>query len=504
MTTYSLRLRAGSIPLVGQALGVGAGVMYATIEAGRVTAVNFGPLPSSTDTVLYFDLTGYAIPAVDDYFSDVCQTFSSLPPVIPAGDLAPPYTPGGTPPDPDGPDYPVPELPPEDDPEPLASTAPTFLSFHADSVESIAITGTGDITEVSPLMRSIVRIQDICAVRLHTMVDTPDAALELVLCFSVDDGATWEELSVGKTGPSVTLAAAGAVAGAFVNVDPAVAGDTLLSICVRGTGSAVVGNVFATLFVKTSAGACIVIDEDIGCPLSGTYTEGIEFDFPDLDTFAAGLPYSNLFNYWAGDTTDTARQYLDQADLFNNHPCIVSKHGDGGTPQNLYWRTTFGDTRNERAAFMLISLDPAIASQVGDGVSPDQFGFLMFRFYGDSGATATVHLLNDRIYVAVNSTLTDIGPASDLCDGTKKAVIFQVQSRSLGFGGPYQIDAALFIDDPCTGAAPTFYGGVTKGVTNYQANYNLLVCHEWFDAEEIAETRLWQYAHGPDSNSFFT
>lgn len=285
MATYTLPLRSRVLRLPAQALGLGgAGVMYATIEGGVVTAVNFGPLPTSTDDILYHNLTLYeTFPEVGWYFSDICQTFSAFPPTIPAGDIAPPYTPGGTPPVPGDPNYPESELPPTDDPAPLANTAPVYLSFHADGAASFTVTGTGPLEEVNPLMRSIVRIEDICAVRLHAMVDTPDANLTLKLCFSTDDGVTWEELSPGKTGPRVPLGAAGAVVGTFLNVDPAVSGDTLLGLCVEGSGTAILGNVFATLYVKTSDGLCIEINEG-GCELSvekPTYAE----DWEDYATF---------------------------------------------------------------------------------------------------------------------------------------------------------------------------------------------------------------------------
>lgn len=310
MATTTIRFRPGRLSLVARALDLGPEVMYAEIVDGRVVAVLFGVLPESTDETLYVDVSGVApTPEVDDYFSDVCQTFSPVPPVIPAGDAAPPFTPGSPPPDPGGPDYPNPELDPEDDLPIFAPTAPVWISFQADGSAPLAVVGTGaGLEEVDEKLRTIVNLTDVCAVRLQAHVVTGDA-LELVLCYR-NELDEFEELSPGKTGPKVDLSAAGTYAGLSTNVDPIVSGDTLLTVCVRGTGTASLGNVLARFSVTTGPGVCVELLEPVdGCsievtdPAEGdnfqTYTSGSDFVASrNGDLYQGG----DSADYWAIDT----------------------------------------------------------------------------------------------------------------------------------------------------------------------------------------------------------
>lgn len=107
-------------------------VTYATIVNGIVTSIDSGALLPSTDTTIYFDLTGVSpLPEIGYYFSEVCQTFSATPPAVPPGDIAPPFVPGGEPPVITDPGGNGPDGPDEPGPVPLAFTIPVLIPFHA-------------------------------------------------------------------------------------------------------------------------------------------------------------------------------------------------------------------------------------------------------------------------------------------------------------------------------------------------------------------------------------
>ena len=158
----SLTIGAGSLTLTGagvellwsQIVGRGAyllggqdvqfiapgAVTYGTIVDGVLVAISTGGLPPSTDAILYFNLAGYSpLPTVGDYFSEICQEFTALPPAVPPGAIAPPFTPGGLPPviengggNPGDVEEPG--------PVPLAFLIPVLIAFNA----------TGPITEPAP------------------------------------------------------------------------------------------------------------------------------------------------------------------------------------------------------------------------------------------------------------------------------------------------------------------------------------------------------------------
>lgn len=83
---------AGAIALITLLPSNRTAVSYAVVVDGRVVSVASGPLPDSTTTTSYIDLTGITTPAVGDYFSEICNTFSASEPTIPPGEVVPPYT----------------------------------------------------------------------------------------------------------------------------------------------------------------------------------------------------------------------------------------------------------------------------------------------------------------------------------------------------------------------------------------------------------------------------
>jgi len=471
--------------------------MYATIEASIITAITFGVPPANTSAIYYVNLS-HIVPAplTGWYFNDDCQTFSATAPVIPAGEIAPPYTPGGTPPVVGGPTYPNPELPPEDDPAPLANTAPFWISFHADGVTNVSITGGANYIEVAARMRTIVRIQDICAARIQAHVSTAAADLQLFLCASVDAGVTWLPLSAGGTGPNVPLAATGTLAGAFLNVDPALSGDVLVNVCVKGSKSAVVGNVLACFYVKTTDGGCVQIDEPTGCALTGTFDEGVNFnDYANYTAFDNARPVGNLFGFWAVDPPDAAAVEL-QSDNHGNH--LVLHHNNGGTPRNAYWYSTGLPYTITMAAMQETALDPSAASVFSPNTPSGETGLMLFR-NGDT--FINLRLANDRVYAGRFQGI-DIGPASALCDGTPKRIIFElIETRSTP-PGSVGVHVNVYVDDACAVGDPTFFGGTTQSFNALEGPFTQIAVNECIDNEPTSNQRVYKYAVGIDSLAF--
>lgn len=494
MATTTMVLRQGTVMLTGGELGFGTKVMYATVEDGVVTAVTFGNLPSSTETIYYVDLSSYATqPAVGWYFSDVCQTFSALPPVIPAGDLAPPFTPGSPPPVPGDPDYPNPEIPTEDDPVPLASTAPVWISFHADAEQSATIAGGADYVEVDERMRTTVRINDVCAVRIQTHVITEDAGLQLFLCYR-NELDEWEPLSVGKTGPSVTLAAADTVAGMIVNIDPAIAGDTTVTVCAKGTGSAVVGNISGVFFFKTTDGVCLEIEEGVGCGLQGFPERGTDFSFADYDALYAARNTDDLFTTWRAPTTEDPNFAELLIDAFG--PYFALHHGKGGTNRTVGWQATgFGLFDNNKAVMLVTALDPNLAAATSGT------GLILFRWTTGYG-NVDLQLRSGRMYIVGCGSTVDVGPAADLCDGTPKQIIMDVSVFS--DGGLSRASANVYLDEPCLNAMPTFYGSATSGLTigTITPNITALDIAIWDGTEREGDQSVYLYAISGGSSDF--
>ena len=257
-------------------------VTYAVIVDGRVIAVITGPLPTSTSTTLYFDLTGYSTPSIDDYFSEICQTFSSTAPTVDPGDIVPPWTKprdgtngkDGT----NGLDGGVGPFPP-------ASVVPTLIAFHADGKDNVTITNIPfALTEVATRMRTAYDLSNVCAVRVQCQVITAGSSgSELVLMYSDDNGTTWDYVSdpygYEDAGPFVVIDATGDQRGEFRNIASGAQGDVLLSLFTRkGDGSTdpVIGNMGVYVEGKTVAtDQCAILTSPITCPtLSAPVTLG--------------------------------------------------------------------------------------------------------------------------------------------------------------------------------------------------------------------------------------
>ncbi len=259
----------------------GGSVSYAEIIDGRVTGIYTGSLPASSATVLYIDLTGYSTPSVGDYFSEICQTFSSTEPTVDPGDIVPPWTKprdgtngkDGT----NGLDGGVGPFPP-------ASVVPTLIAFHADGKDSVTITNIPfALTEVASRMRTAYDLSNVCAVRVQCQVVTAGSSgSELVLMYSDDNGITWDYVSdpygYEDAGPFVSISSTGDKRGEFRNIASGAQGDVLLSLFTRkGDGSTdpVIGNMGAYIEGKTVAtDQCAILTSPITCPTLTPVTLG--------------------------------------------------------------------------------------------------------------------------------------------------------------------------------------------------------------------------------------
>lgn len=466
MPSTIIRLGSGRLPLVARELDLGPEVMYATVVDGRVTAVLFGELPASDDTTLYVDLSRVEpLPAVDDYFADVCQTFSSVPPVIPAGDSAPPFTPGSPPPTPGGPEYPVPELDPADDLPVFAPTAFQWLSFHADGADPFPAVGTGaGLEEVDPRLRTIVNVSEVCAVRLQAHVVTEDA-LDLVLCYR-NDLDEWEELSPAKTGPKVSLSAAGTYAGLSTNVDPTLSGDVLLSLCVRGSGTASLGNVLARFAGKTGPGVCVELEEPVPtCDVPGVVD-------PDLlDDFTG---YANYAAFWA--RADAGADVYSYTDLPSTPGAVSALEAFPGGPWVAGLRVTYRTADAPDPSNQVVAFNPPAATDVAmvwQGVIPAGVDFdeyasspLVSSSTDNAKGYTLMTLRNSRISASVvlragkiiledqaGGVATVVGADISAYAGDPVQIILQVTDRS---GGP---TAYLYLDPACHAPAEATHMG---------------------------------------------
>lgn len=306
----SIRASGAGRSVVRGGTSSGSSVTYAEIIDGRVTGIYTGALPASSATVLYIDLTGYSTPSVGDYFSEICQTFSSTEPTVDPGDIVPPWTKprdgtngkDGT----NGLDGGVGPFPP-------ASVVPTLIAFHADGKDNVTITNIPvALTEVASRMRTRYDLSNVCAVRVQCQVMTVGStSSELVLMYSTDSGSTWDFVSdpygYEDAGPYVSIATLGDACGSFRNVASGAQGDVLLSLFTRnGNGSAdpVIGNMGVYVEGKTVAtDQCAILTSPITCPTLSAVTLG---------------PGGSL---WSDDFTS----YADSSELYAVYPALDFK-----------------------------------------------------------------------------------------------------------------------------------------------------------------------------------
>jgi hypothetical protein len=365
-------------------------------------------------------------------------------------------------------------------------------------VSAIAVLCAEEPTEISVSLRTAYDLFDVCGLRLQAQVLSPgsaDAVLELR--YSLDGGATWDLASAGGTGPSLPLVAAGAISGALVNVAPLAAADVLLSVFVSGGDGSTVAtigslNLFAQV-AATRTGVCPEYEELNGCPPTPAVAF-MEFAYPTLAAFYADLPLNDgLFAYWSGDSTNTARQFLDTADQFHGAKALVSKHGLGATDQNLYWwcepNNSLLDASLEICIQLIMQIDLALAATVSSDVVD---GFVVAKFYTNAGRSYACTLRNDRIYLVDNdTTASDVGPASDMCDA-RKQITFRLTMTGAG------VLFRLYLDDPCPDPAPaaTTYGSIGPAGPGVDDFVEHIAIQEFFSPELAGETRVWQFGYG--------
>ncbi len=197
LTGVSVRLLtgplAGRFQLRGQSVAFQApgSRPYVTVVGGIVIEVTEGFIPSSTLTTLYYDITGVSpVPEVGWYFSEICQEFSATPPIVPPGDIAPPYPPGQLPPDPDDPNFPTPEDPGED----LRShVLPTLITWAADGPGPTTIAAVPEaLTPLPNHFHVAFDFTDVCYLRLQAeILEAASTGATLLIEYSPDNGVTW-------------------------------------------------------------------------------------------------------------------------------------------------------------------------------------------------------------------------------------------------------------------------------------------------------------------------
>lgn len=503
--TTRIRLLPGRFALSGSRLDLGSAVMFATIENGVVTAIAYGALPESDDDTLYLDLSRYEPPPlVGWYFSDVCQTFSETPPVIPAGDVAPPFTPGGLPPIPGTPEFPAPEVPEIDDRPALATLTQSFLSFHADGDAQLVASGAsggGALVELNPRLRTVVRLRDICGIRLQAHV-VSGGAVDLVLAYRNEDDE-WEALSPLKTGPRVSCVAEGTYAGLFTNVDPiALDSSNVVTVCVRGEGSAVVGNVLALLLVKANAGACPEFAEDeAGCEVPDAIDDSL------IERFA----YSSYSAFWTA--ADNAEARFSFTDLPNTEGAVAGfestptldgsptlrqtyRVADSPSPNNLVlaFAPATGGTLHRRAAIVWEGRIPSAFVAATNNANPlgptDYFqGIGLLSIAG--GAYTLLTIRNGVLYLEDNNnSSTAVVALSAIADRDIRIVLAGVDDRAVGPG----FGAACTIADACSPFVdPPTFASISSSASAIPADFTFAAILPIVEADIATDASLLTY-----------
>lgn len=173
-------------------------------------------------------------------------------------------------------------------------------------MSTLSVVAAAEPTEVDAHLRTAFDLTDVCGLRLQCYVATPAAGARLVLHYSLDNGSTWQPLSVAGTGPFVLLSEAGSVAGAYVNVAAEAATVVLLSPFIQGgddSSVVVLGNVNALALHRTDDGVCAEYSEASGCSIPlGSWVSQEWSTFADYDawvTFASSQPFVSP-TMWAG------------------------------------------------------------------------------------------------------------------------------------------------------------------------------------------------------------
>jgi len=188
-------------------------------------------------------------------------------------------------------------------------------------------------TEVDTNWRTAFDLTYASDARIQVAVVAPCVGARLYLKASADNGTTWENLSAGGTGPSVSVGIEGDQRGTSLNVHANYRGDVLLSVFVQGGDDAtplVLGNVGALVYVQSESGRIREIGEAADCGCSDYWTDCIDFaGHTTVETWRterdALVQDFKLLQY--PDTTDTtAAHYLDATDLFNDNPALAIQY----------------------------------------------------------------------------------------------------------------------------------------------------------------------------------
>ena len=102
-----------------------------------------------------------------------------------------------------------------------------------------------------------------------------------MLCYSTDDGATWDYVAdayaTDAGGPWMSIASTGEIRGDFRNVTAGARGDVLLSLFTRysvGGASAIFGNIGALVYLRTDLRGMCASLTPAACPVFPTLTPG--------------------------------------------------------------------------------------------------------------------------------------------------------------------------------------------------------------------------------------
>jgi hypothetical protein len=482
---------------------------YATIENGRVTAVTFGAstLPESTTTVLYWDVTDLdPQPAVTWFFTEPCNEFSATPPRIPPGEVAPPFQPGGDPPDPDDPLTPEVEEP---GPPRIAELAYHLTAFHASGPDTITFGGDDPEQEVTPRWRTTVNFANTCGVRIQAHVVTEND-VRLIVKGSIDGGTTWDYLNAEYEGPFLKITDSGEAVGPFVNIDEDFAeGDVLVSVFAR-TGSSTsvtLGNVHLMHAIRVDDAECPIYEilEECAAP-AATLVE--DFDYADYGAFLTALNAQNfsnelLFGTWGMPNTEGPTYSLDATNTFNGNPSLRQSL-DGGIGYGGFIGFD-PDTPEDGAYFWVMQIDDTFSPTDGSfaGQKYRLMTFSCERLLGggpfDTGyLTATGGRVTFEWYDAVADTFssTDLGPYADWF-GDRHQVIVRIERRS-----STTLRFRIYRDPPCS--TPTLLEEITVTTNLIDGGCSYVYLLDPFGSTYIgsASAYTFQMAYDKDPSVF--
>lgn len=440
---------------------------YVAIVNGRVTDVVLGAsaIPPSSAGVLYWDVTGLSPqPQVDWYFAEPCNVFSALPPVIPPGDLAPPYPPGEEPPDRD--DF------EEIEPGPVREALLGYhlTALHAHPADTAVVVGDDPEAEVTPLWRTTLALDNTCGLRLQAHVVVPDS-VRLILKGSFDNGATWEYLNTEYEGPFLDVTNAGEAVGPFVNIDPAFAtGDVLVSVFARASGSpsAILGNVHVMHALKLDDGVCPLYEIEVdGCAVPAAIFADDLSGYASWAAFYAAVEPSNPSfdaGVWSNIGFESAENdpaFLDFGTTFAGNPTLAAPLADLGFLDLVFSRiASLADPGEPEATFFCVfalpdDWSPSDTGPIADGLS--NFTLAAVNYDNAGGFIAAwggqVYWVWEEYVTSGLEAPVALGPVSDWRGGWKQLLVRGTKSGST-------CRTRIYLNDACD--APTVWADLTN------------------------------------------